>query len=518
MKSLTPSRRSLCLWFPEWPMQRRLASQPCSERSLWLLTERTSHGEFVRHANDQAMRRGIRVEMPVCEARSLVRPRDRLIIEAVQPEEDRKALVQLVLRCERYSFCIGIEEADRPECLLMDVAGIAHFFGGEEALAADLQAELARRRFQGRIAIAETPGLAWAAAHLLTESGRPVVLPAQFSREIPDLRLIESLPVAGLRLEEKTIVQLGRVGLKTIGQLMNVDRASLLRRFGSEVLSRLDQLTGRQPEFLTPCRPLPRYRVERKFEEGITHPEAIRQLGVELLRELLEKLHPHRCGTRQLHGEAHWEGGTSSVFDLRLCEATGDFRHLSDLLRYRLERLPLTFPLIRFSVEALQVGPLHASQQEFFEGEVRDQDRQVAMLLNRLGNRLGDEAVVIPELVADPIPERAVRFRPVSEVSPRPGTDFACRFDAFDRPPVLFSEPRPLEALSLSPEGLPAVLFQDRQRFKVAAGWGPERIESGWWQAEFVCRDYYRVETSQGKRWWVFQRLRDGRWFWQGEW
>jgi hypothetical protein len=31
-----------------------------------------------------------------------------------------------------------------------------------------------------------------------------------------------------------------------------------------------------------------------------------------------------------------------------------------------------------------------------------------------------------------------------------------------------------------------------------------------------VGRDYYRVETTTGHRFWLFRRLRDGHWFLHG--
>ncbi|MEG3158304.1 DNA polymerase Y family protein, partial [Lysobacter zhanggongensis] len=37
---------------------------------------------------------------------------------------------------------------------------------------------------------------------------------------------------------------------------------------------------------------------------------------------------------------------------------------------------------------------------------------------------------------------------------------------------------------------------------------GPERIESGWWEAD-VRRDYYLVETSLGQHAWAFRAAGD---------
>jgi protein ImuB len=54
------------------------------------------------------------------------------------------------------------------------------------------------------------------------------------------------------------------------------------------------------------------------------------------------------------------------------------------------------------------------------------------------------------------------------------------------------------------------------QEHRIDQVWGPERIETGWWRGPMVARDYYRVETALGRRFWLFRRLADGRWFLHG--
>ena len=39
---------------------------------------------------------------------------------------------------------------------------------------------------------------------------------------------------------------------------------------------------------------------------------------------------------------------------------------------------------------------------------------------------------------------------------------------------------------------------------------GPERIESGWWDGNEHCRDYYTAICPQGRRLWIFQDLKHG--------
>jgi protein ImuB len=66
------------------------------------------------------------------------------------------------------------------------------------------------------------------------------------------------------------------------------------------------------------------------------------------------------------------------------------------------------------------------------------------------------------------------------------------------------------------PDGPPLRFRFCRGEYQVAHTWGPERIETGWWRGRTVGRDYYQIETTTGQRFWLFRRLRDGKWFMHG--
>jgi len=78
--------------------------------------------------------------------------------------------------------------------------------------------------------------------------------------------------------------------------------------------------------------------------------------------------------------------------------------------------------------------------------------------------------------------------------------------------------PRPvaLPVVAVAPDGPPAKFRLRGVEHRIAQAWGPERIETGWWRGPTVARDYYRVETVDGFRFWLFRRLRDGAWFLHG--
>ena len=129
-----------------------------------------------------------------------------------------------------------------------------------------MDARFASLGLTARVAMAPTAGAAWALArfrktHTLPPlRGGPLPLPhagegdsAQAERGEGLLDLLSPLPVAALRLDARSVQVLERLGLKTIGQLAEVPRKSLQRRFheADNPLDLLDRALGRKPEPLT---------------------------------------------------------------------------------------------------------------------------------------------------------------------------------------------------------------------------------------------------------------------------
>ena len=78
------------------------------------------------------------------------------------------------------------------------------------------------------------------------------------------------------------------------------------------------------------------------------------------------------------------------------------------------------------------------------------------------------------------------------------------------RPVRLFRPPEPVEASWLVPDNPPVQFTWRRRLHRVARADGPERIAEEWWTEEAsaaadAIRDYYRVEDSEGRRFWLFR-------------
>jgi protein ImuB len=77
------------------------------------------------------------------------------------------------------------------------------------------------------------------------------------------------------------------------------------------------------------------------------------------------------------------------------------------------------------------------------------------------------------------------------------------------RPLRMFAKPEPIEVMAEVPDGPPLRFRWRRVSHAVARAEGPERIAMEWWRHHEPkpTRDYYRVEDSEGRRFWLY---RDG--------
>src|SRR5204862_2246837 len=110
--------------------------------------------------------------------------------------------------------------------LFLDITGCAHLFGGEAGLLADLTGRLRRFGLSPRLAIADTPGAAWALARY--GKADSMIVPPDGTQIA-----LQGLPLVALRLSEETQVLLRRLGFRRIGDVIHQPRAPLAARFGA---------------------------------------------------------------------------------------------------------------------------------------------------------------------------------------------------------------------------------------------------------------------------------------------
>jgi protein ImuB len=72
----------------------------------------------------------------------------------------------------------------------------------------------------------------------------------------------------------------------------------------------------------------------------------------------------------------------------------------------------------------------------------------------------------------------------------------------------LLSPPEQVQAVAEIPDSPPRFFVWRKVRHRIARADGPERILGEWWLSDQdigLQRDYYRVETEAGERFWLFR-------------
>jgi protein ImuB len=480
---------------PRLAIERWSRSAEAPDAATALVVE-AAHGQLIHAVTDAAAAGGARPGMRLTDARALD---PALLAEPADPVGDAALLKRLARWAGRWS---PVVEVDGEDGLRLDVSGIAHLFGGEEALAADIERSFACLGLTARVAIAPTAAAAWALARFAPH----LVATQELSAALAPL------PVAALRIDARSVQILERLGLKTIGELAKMPRKSLQRRFreADNPLHALDRTLGRRDEPLTAAPHEPPPRALARLAEPATHPEAAAQALDRLVPELARQLEERKLGARRLHLAGYRVDGSVAGTGVATAIPSREPKHLHRLLSDKAAALDPEFGFDAFALTASWCEPLGAAQESLVEEP--DGAGEVAKLVDRLSVKLGPEAVRRPQPVESHVPERANAWvSGVHALAPAP----ACAQDGRPRPHHLLDRPEAIAVVYATPEGLPRRFVWRRAVHDIARVEGPERIAPEWWRARSSARlrDYYRVEDNDGRRYWIYREglVGDGR-------
>ena len=518
--------RIVSVWLRAWPIARLLRAQASSAPADAVMPEACLQHDLARPLalvapgkggarivtlNRAARQAGLMEGELLSNARSKVLD---LQSRDADPGADAAALRKLAQWCLRYTPTVSPwDETSGADGLFLDVTGCAHLLGGEAQLLADLERRLRAFGLYPRLAISDTAGASWAMARHGV-SHRRIVASGEEGSALKDL------PLAALRLSAETQALMRRLGFKRIGELADQPRAPFAARFEPEFLRRLDQALGRAPEPLVPIVAPPVYRAQAMFLEPILSQEHVLEAATRLLRELADALARDAVGARVLRLLLFRVDGGVQSLDLGLAAPSRDAEHIARLIALRLDRLgddlEADFGFEAAALHVLVAEPLTERQERLGMDEASAAPEGLARLIDRLQQRLGTGTVCRLYPRQSHIPERAVRAVSPSprssrgegrgEGQPNPLPTEEWGEGKAPRPLLMLPRPEAAEVVALIPEGPPRQFRWRGVLHQVAEAQGPERIAPEWWRrmAE-ETRDYYVVEDSAGRRFWLYR-------------
>lgn len=492
--------RFLSVFLPRLATDRLLRACGAKAREAPLAVYAHDHGgERLTAVNAIAQRRGIVPGLAVADARARL---PALALAPADPAADRALLIRLADWHRRFT---PLAAPDPPDGVVLDVAGAAHLFNGEEALMADIERRLAAQGFAARTALAPGPALARALARF---SGQRIVTARATQGEID--AVAAALPVEALALDAAACAGLKRAGLRRVGDLLARPRAPLVARFGRALADRLDALTCRIRDPIAPRFEAPAFIAERRFPEGLTQRADIEATLRLLAADLCARLERAGVGARRLEAVFYRVDGALKHIAAGASRPLRDPARLAALLAERLSAVAeegldtgYGFDVLRLSASVVE----RCDAEQTALGARPDAGEDLADLLDRLGARLGRRRVLRLYPQETHAPEFAIAAAPAAFAPADAPAPAALTPQTAPRPLRLFAQPEPIEAMALAPDGPPLRFRWRRVLHEIVAYEGPERIAPPWWgEAQAApTRDYFHAQDRQGLSFWLYR-------------
>jgi protein ImuB len=143
----------LSIWWPSLAVERWAKSSGSAPDAPVVLTVEGTHGPVIHAVTRAAAERGARPGARVTDARALD---PALLALPADPAGDAALVERLARWANRWSPLVEVDGHG----LRLDVTGVAHLFGGEDGLAADVERRFTGLGLTSRIAVAPTAAAA----------------------------------------------------------------------------------------------------------------------------------------------------------------------------------------------------------------------------------------------------------------------------------------------------------------------------------------------------------------------
>ena len=518
--------RLACVDVAELPLQILLRRTPDWRDEPVVVVDEDRPQGVILWANERARQQRVVPGLRYATALSLVRG----LRASVVPPEAVGAVVAALVRVLRQLTPNVEPSLEEPGIFWLDATGLALLHATLGAWAEAVCEALGAEGFHASVAVGFSRFGTYAAAR--SGSGVTVFEAAPREREA-----VARVPLSRLGLAPRARERLERLGVQTVGELVALPAAGLLKRYGEEIHGLYRLARGELFAPLTPAVMIaPAVARERldDFAERDAHRLLFRLKR--LLDGLAKVVGERQAVIAELRLRLRIEGGAGASSQqehrFRPAAPTLDTPLLLDLVRLRLESADLGLGVVEVELSAQDV-PATPEQLRLFALAPRRDQAAAERALARVRAELGDGAVGCYAERSGHLPKARFAWIPVERLRPprriptpparrEVGEGARDERGAFvverpqERSLVRRMLPRP-EALPSRPQEFRNDGWQprDARQGPIVAVWGPYVVSGGWWQAE-VHREYAFARTLRGDVLWVFYDRRRRRWFEQG--
>lgn len=441
------------------------------------------HQGQIIQTNQAARRAGIAIGTGLAQAALLC---GDLNVSDYQPRVEQQLLKQLAHKLYQLSATLYL---DPPQGILLYTQDMRRLYASAEVYWQTLQQPLQEQQLEYCYASAHTP----LAAQVLARAGSNQLCADQAEAE----KLLAQLSISQSGLNDKLIEQLQRLGIQQLGQAQTLPSKTLGKRLGQELIQHLQQLQQPHTPKQQAYRPVRHFNQQLPLLYEVEHSPGLRFPLLRLLQDMEQFLYARQWQVSSVHLGLDYRERDKDWLVIGSGAPEYQAKVWLDLIMLRLEQIQLVEPAISLHVKGRQYSPWQAQTRSLFDDK-HSTNLTSGQLLGHLKNKLGNHAVQQLQLHDDHRPEHAASSVPAQQLTTR------SRHQAMPtqapRPSILLPLPQPLS-------------------HKPRYGWlyiqGPERIQSGWWDNQAICRDYFIARNPQGQLCWLFRNHQE-EWFLHG--
>ncbi|MEP4100689.1 DNA polymerase Y family protein [Paraglaciecola sp.] len=289
-------------------------------------------------------------------------------------------------------------------------------------------------------------------------------------------------------LPPKAIQKLNRVGIHKIKDLLNLSLADIAKRFEIDIVTYIGRLTAELSHPINFFHPKPYFDQIIELLFDVENIQILQKPLIQLLSRLEQFLKERDLLTQTL--SIYLSQREHKPIELEIHSQQGEYlaKRWETLVCLKLENITLNSPIFGIQLVASETFIRSPDEQDLFTS------KQVTLsslqLTSMLQAKLGKDAVLSPTLNDDYRPEQTTLLNQTSPKTAIKVSLFALR------PSFLLTPPQRLQE-------------------KVYLTSGPERIETGWWDSEFIIRDYFVAYNTVGQWYWVFKTPHN-KWYLHG--
>ncbi|GAB3277866.1 Y-family DNA polymerase [Parahaliea aestuarii] len=409
------------------------------------------------------------------------------------PEPERAAALD-ELTAWAYDYTPHISTC-HGDSLLLEISRCLRLFGGVELLCQRICADLDSLAPHYHLGLAHTAPGAW----ILSFQQHP---PAADDSRAEFMQRLQAAPLHLLAEHPRAVSGLQQMGLGRLGEVLDLPRAELGRRFGNDFVAWLAGIEG------SAAAPAPLFQAGESFHRQLEFNFPLRDSGQleaparELLQQLVTWLVSRQLQCQQICWQLCSPQHRRLAVPVSCSRVHGRWDMLLGLTRLHFERVQLDFDVERLELTCQQTVAVDLRSQPLFElSGCERTDEQARALVARLQARLGGGALYQIQLCPEHLPEYSQQAAP--PFAPRP----TVQAPPGPRPCWLLGAPQPLHY-----RGGHLYWHGALQLLR-----GPERIRGYWWQpAGATARDYFVARCDDARHYWVYRDGDSGEWYLHG--